>query len=37
MNFKKSSPKEHVYRDYKNFDGLTFKRELEEKLNEQIN
>ena len=36
-NFKKSSPKEHVYRDYKNFDRLTFKRELEEKLNQQIN
>ena len=36
-NFKKSSPKEHVYRDYKNFDRLTFKKGLEEKLNQQIN
>ena len=29
--------KKLVYKDYKNFDRLTFKRELEEKLNEQIN
>ena len=35
--FQRSSPKELVYRDYKNFDRLTFKRELEEKLNQQIN
>ena len=37
QTFQRSSPKEHVYRDYKNFDRLTFKRELEEKLNQQIN
>ena len=35
--FQRSSPKELVYRDYKNFDRLTFTRELEEKLNQQIN
>ena len=35
--FQRSSPKELVYRDYKNSDRLTFKRELEEKLNQQIN
>ena len=37
QTFQRSSPKELVYRDYKNFDRLTFKRELEEKLNQQIN
>ena len=35
--FQRSSPKELVYRDYKNFDRLTIKRELDEKLNRQIN
>ena len=29
--------KELVYRDYKNFDRVIFKRELEDKLNQQIN
>ena len=33
QTLQRSSPKELVYRDYKNFDRLTFKRELEEKLN----
>ena len=37
QTFQRSSPKELFYRDYKNFDKLTFKRELEEKLNQQIN
>ena len=37
QTFQRSSPKELVYRDYKNFDRLTFKREIEEKLNQQIN
>ena len=37
QTFQRSSPRELVYRDYKNFDLLTFKRELEEKLNQQIN
>ena len=37
QTFQRSSPKELVYRDYINFDWLTFKRELEEKLNQQIN
>ena len=37
QTFQKSSPKKLVYRDYKNFDRLTFKRELEEKRNLQIN
>ena len=37
QTFQRSSPNELVYRDYKNFDRLTFKRELEEKLNQQIN
>ena len=32
QTFQRSSPKELVYRDYKNFDRLTFKCELEEKL-----
>ena len=29
--------KKLVYRDYKNFDRVIFKRELEDKLNQQIN
>ena len=33
QTFQRSSPKELVYRDYQKFDKLTFKRELEEKLN----
>ena len=37
QTFKRSSPTELVYRDNKNFDRVTFKRELEEKLNQQIN
>ena len=37
QTFQRSSPKELVYRDYKNFDRLTFKREPEEKRNQQIN
>ena len=37
QTFQRSSPKELVSRDYKNFDRLTFKRDLEEKLNQQIN
>ena len=37
QNFKRCSPKELVYRDYDNFDRLKFKRELEEKLNQQLN
>ena len=37
QTFQRSSPKELVYRDYKNFDRLTFKREVEEKRNQQIN
>ena len=37
QTFQRSSPKELVYRDYKNFDRLTFKREVEEKCNQQIN
>ena len=37
QTFQRSSPKELVYNDYKNFDRLSFKRELEEKLNQQIN
>ena len=37
QTFQRSSPKELVYRDYKNFDRLTFKRELEEKLNQPTN
>ena len=36
QTFQRSSPKELVYRDCKNFDRLTVKRELEEKLNQQI-
>ena len=35
--FHRSAPKELVYRDYKNFDRVIFKRELEDKLNQQIN
>ena len=37
QTFQRSSPKELVYRDYRNLDWVTFKRELEEKLNQQIN
>ena len=33
----RSAPKELAYRDYKNFDRVIFKRELEDKLNQQIN
>ena len=36
QTFQGFSPKELVYRDNKNSDRLTFKRELEEKLNQQI-
>ena len=36
-NFHRSTPKELVYRDYKNFDRVVFKRELEDKLNQQGN
>ena len=35
--FHRSAPKELLYRDYKNFDRVIFKRELEDKLNQQIN
>ena len=35
--FHRSAPKELVYRDYKNFDRVVFERELEDKLNQQIN
>ena len=35
--FRRSAPKELVYRDYKNFDRVIFKKELDEKLNQQIN
>ena len=36
--FHRSALKELVYRDYKNFVGrVIFKRELEDKLNQQIN
>ena len=35
--FRRSAPKELVYRDYKNFDRVIFKRELEDKLNHRIN
>ena len=35
--FHRSAPKKLVYRDYKNFDRVVFKRELEDKLNQQIN
>ena len=37
QTFQRSSPKELVYRDYENFDRPTFRRELEKKLNQQIN
>ena len=37
QTFQRYSPKEFVYRDYKNSDRLAFKREPEEKLNQQIN
>ena len=36
-SFQRSSPKEIVYRDYKNFDRNVFRRELEKRLNAQIN
>ena len=35
--FHRSAAKELVYRNYKNFDRVIFKRELEDKLNQQIN
>ena len=35
--FQSSAPKELVYRDYNNFDRVIFKRELGDKLNQQIN
>ena len=35
-NFHRSTPKELVYRDYKNFDRVIFKSELEDKLNQWI-
>ena len=35
--FHRSAPKGLVYRDYKIFDRNIFKRELEDKLNQQIN
>ena len=35
--FQRSAPKELVYRDYKNFDSVFFKIELEDKLNQQMN
>ena len=34
--FQRSAPKELVYKDYNNFDRVIFKRELEDKLNQQI-
>ena len=37
QTFQRSSPKDALYKDYKNLVRLTFKRELEEKLNQQIN
>lgn len=33
----RSSPKELIYGDYKNFDRNIFKRELQQKVNSQIN
>ena len=36
-NFHRSAPKELVHRDYKNFDRVVFKREVEDKQNQQIN
>ena len=35
--FHRSAPKELVYRNYKKLDRVIFKRELEDKLNQQIN
>ena len=35
--FHRSAPNELVYRDWKNFNRVVFERELEDKLNEQIN
>ena len=37
QTFQRTSPKELVYRDYGNVDRPTFRRELEKKLNKQIN
>ena len=37
QTFQRSSPKDLVYRDYENFDRPTLRRELEKKLNQQIN
>ena len=37
QNFQRSLSKELVYRDYKSFDRLTFKRKLKEKLHQHIN
>ena len=34
--FPRYAPKELVYRDYKNFDRVILKRELEDKQNQQI-
>ena len=36
QTFQRFSSNELVYRDYKNFEKLIYKRELEEKLNQQI-
>ena len=33
----RSAPKELVYRDYENFDRVIVKKELEGKLNQQVN
>ena len=37
QTFQRSSLKDLVYRDYENFDRPTLRRELEKKLNQQIN
>ena len=37
QSLQRSFSKDFVYRDYKNFDKLAFKRELYEKPNQQIN
>ena len=37
QTFHRSTPKELVYREYKHFDRVIFKIELEDKLNQQIN
>ena len=36
QTFQRFSSNELVYRDYKNFEKLIYKRELQEKLNQQI-